>query len=66
MTYVEKMALKVWDYHDMVGCEEMVNQIIADTKRACKKIVNDARGEPTDLRSIAARIDFVEVKEQEE
>lgn len=70
--YVEKMASKI--SIDMAFAsaqdgnpegETFINQIIADTKRACKKIVNNARGETTDLRSIAARIDFAEIKEQE-
>ncbi len=36
MTYVEEMELKIWDARDRSGCAEIINRIIADTKRADK------------------------------
>ncbi len=41
MTYVEQMDLKIWDARDRNGCEEIINQIIADTKRGCVHAMNE-------------------------
>ena len=35
MTYVEKMGLKIWAHRIGPECEKIVEQIIADTKKAC-------------------------------
>jgi len=63
MTYVEKMALKAWDAGHRQGCEEIINQIIADTKRACKKATR-AHLLSWQKVSIGYEVDQAEVKER--
>ena len=71
MTYVEKVVMEIGGSVANHHCNQrmatlIVEKIIADTTRAHVEIINTAREEGiTDLRSIRARIEQAEVKEQE-
>jgi TRAP-type C4-dicarboxylate transport system substrate-binding protein len=44
MTYVEKMGQKIW-MESPERCEEIIEQIIADTKAACIKAIKKDQDE---------------------
>ena len=67
MTYVEEMELKIWDARDRSGCAEIINQIMADTKRTCIYVVNfELAHHPRLSNCCVAGIDQAEVKAERE
>jgi hypothetical protein len=68
MTYVERMGQKIW-MESPEKCEEIINQIIADTKAACIKAIKKNQDEYKSTAytkdSYIHDIKKVEVKEQE-
>ncbi len=68
MTYIEKMELKIWDARDRSGCAEIINQIIADIKRASKQEIDKqiAKLDPNAVVYLAGLFDAKYIIDQAE
>ncbi len=66
MTYVEKMTNRftsIYSFDSNMQPEDLINQIIADTKRACEKaITNNLSLHPNTWNNCMDAIDQAEVK----